>query len=103
MQDKEHAAVENNKRKEMLKEKDNFYKIILTTVEVIELEELEIAINKLTNPLPFRKAVYDVYYKLKVNDLVKRVGAAGKSGIYKITNSLNGKVYVGQSTDIGNR
>lgn len=57
----------------------------------------------MTNPLPFRKAVYDVYYKVKVNNLIKKVGAAGKCGIYKITNILNEKVYIGQSLDIGNR
>jgi len=75
----------------------------LSTVEDIELEELEIAISKLTNGLPFRKAVYDVYYKNKMLDLVKRLNASGVQGIYKITNILNEKVYVGQSVDIGNR
>jgi DNA-binding Lrp family transcriptional regulator len=103
MQDKEHAAVEVNERKEKLKEKDNFYKITLSTVEDIELEELEIAISKLTNAMPFRKAVYDVYYKNKMLDLVKRLKVSDVMGIYKITNILNEKVYVGQSVDIGNR
>jgi len=103
MQDKEHAVIAGNERKEKLKNKDNFYKITLSTVEDIELEELEIAISKLTNAMPFRKAVYDVYYKNKMLSLVKRLKASGVMGIYKITNILNEKVYVGQGVDIGNR
>ena len=103
IQNKEETAIEAAKRKEKLKDKDNFYKITLSTVEDIELEELEIAISKLTNDLPFRKAVYDVYYKKKMIELIKRVESSGVQGIYKITNILNEKTYVGQSVDIGNR
>jgi len=69
----------------------------------MELKELEVAISKLTNELPFRKAVYDVYYKNKVIDLIKRLEVDGVTGIYKITNIVNEKVYVGQSVNIGNR
>jgi hypothetical protein len=54
--------------------------------------------------MPFYKAVYDIYYKNKVNDLVLRVvGKERISGIYKITDISNGKCYVGQSVDIGDR
>ena len=103
-QSKVTAAVEAAKRYEKLKDKDNFYKITFNESEFVELEELSIAIAKLRNPLPFRKAVYDVYYKTKINNLVKKiVGTKKVSGIYKITNIENEKTYVGKSVDIGNR
>ena len=98
------AAVEANKREDEIKQKDNFYKIVLNEDEIEELFELNKAIKKLRNPLPFRKAVYDIYYKPKINDLVKRVVGIGRvTGIYKITHIESQKVYVGQSVDIGNR
>jgi len=72
--------------------------------EVDELNELNRVILKLKNPMPFRKAVYDIYYKNKINDLVDRiVGKEKVGGIYKITHIESGKTYVGQSVDIGNR
>lgn len=104
IQSKVSAAVDAAKRFEKLKDKDNFYKITFSESEFVELEELSIAIAKLRNPLPFRKAVYDVYYKNKINNLVKKIVGKDKvSGIYKITNTENEKTYVGQSVDIANR
>ena len=103
-QNKQHAAVEANKREDEIKQKDNFYKIILNEDETEELIELNKAIKKLRNPMPFRKAVYEIYYKPKINDLVKRVVGVGRvTGIYKITHIETQKVYIGQSVDIGNR
>src|SRR5690554_3021757 len=101
MKSKQSSIVESFKRAEKLKDKDNFNKISFTPEEVAELDELESVIRKLRNPLPFRKAVYDIYYKPKVNDLVLRVVGRGRvSGIYKITHIESGKCYVGQSVDI---
>lgn len=66
--------------------------------------ELNKAIKKLRNPLPFRKAVYSIYYQPKINELVLRVVGSGRvSGVYKITHIESGKVYIGQSVNIGNR
>ena len=98
------AAVEANKRADEIRQKDNFFKIVLSEDEVEELFELNKAIKKLRNPLPFRKAVYEIYYKPKINDLVSRVvGQGRRTGIYKITHIETQKVYIGQSVDIGNR
>jgi group I intron endonuclease len=61
-------------------------------------------VKHLKNPTPLYKAIYEIYYKNKVNDLVLRVvGAERVSGIYKITHIDSGKCYVGQSVDIGDR
>lgn len=101
---RQHAAVDSAKREDELRQKDNFYKIVLSEEELEELSELNKAIKKLRNPLPFRKAVYDIYYKPKINEMVLRVvGNVRRTGIYKITHSKSKKVYIGQSVDIGNR
>ena len=101
---KQNAVVESFKKLDELKNAESFHRIVLNEDEIEELEELNKAIKKLRNPLPFRKAVYSIYYQPKVNELVLRVVGNGRvSGIYKITHISSGKTYVGQSVDIGNR
>lgn len=98
------AALEDYKRREKMDADEDFYKVELDSVEKLELRELNEAIVKLRNPMPFRKAIYDIYYKNKVNDLVLRVIGKDKvQGIYKITHIESEKSYVGQSVDVGNR
>lgn len=71
---------------------------------MVEIEELRDVIQKLRNPMPFYRAVYDIYFANKVSDLVSNVVGRGRvSGVYKITEIESGKVYVGQSVDIGER
>jgi len=101
---KQNAVVESYKKLDELKNKDSHHRISLSDDEEVELIELNKAISKLKNPLPFRKAVYDIYYKPKINELVLRViGQRKITGIYKITHIDSGRTYVGQSVDIGNR
>lgn len=98
------AAIEGYKNLEKIKEAENYYKISFSSEEFEELAELNKAIKHLKNPMPFRKAVHEIYYKNKVNALVLRVvGSERISGIYKITHIESGKCYVGQSVDIGER
>lgn len=60
--------------------------------------------KRLKNPMPFRKAIYDIYFSKKVSDLVNNVvGKEKVSGIYKITEIESGRVYVGKSVNIGER
>lgn len=101
---KQDAVVESFKKLDELKNAESFYRIVLSPEEREELLELNKAIKKLRNPLPFRKAVYSIYYQPKINELVLRVVGSGRvSGVYKITHIESGKVYIGQSVNIGNR
>lgn len=101
---KHSAVIQTFKNIEEINNAENFHKIILSPDERFELDELNAAIRHLKNPMPFYKAIYDIYYKNKVNDLVLRVvGSERVSGIYKITHISSGKTYVGQSVDIGER
>ena len=98
------AAVQGFKNLEKLKEAENYNKISFSPEELDELDELNKVMKHLKNPLPLYKAIYEIYYKNKVNDLVMRVvGNDRVSGIYKITHIDSGKCYVGQSVDIGDR
>lgn len=98
------AALEDYKRREKMDADEDFYRVELEPVEKLELKELNEAIVKLRNPMPFRKAIYEIYYKNKINDLVLRViGRVKVQGIYKITHIESEKSYVGQSVDVGNR
>ena len=103
-QSRQNAAVESFKKLDELNNAETYHKIVFDRQEIDELKELNHAILKLRNPMPFRKAVYDIYYKNKISDLVNRiVGKERVGGIYKITHIESGKTYVGQSVDIGNR
>ena len=59
--------------------------------------------DQLPNPLPLFKAIYDIYFRTEVSDLVNRTAASSKTGIYKITNTTNDRIYIGQSTNIADR
>lgn len=70
-----------------------------------ELKELYEACSKLklANPVPLYKAIYELYLRGPVKNLGVNLGAVGICGIYKIVDTVNDKVYVGQSVDIAER
>lgn len=75
----------------------------LSERSIEEMKELYQVCNRLSNALPLYKAIYELYLKVELGDLVRRLGVAGKCGIYRITNIKNGLVYVGQSVSVGDR
>lgn len=85
--------------------KEKFYTLQLEDSDVEEIDELMEVLPRLRNPLPLRKAIFDIYYRQPVRDLVNRVvGQQDRpTGIYKITLLETGECYVGQSVDIGSR
>lgn len=84
--------------------KENFYMINIPSSDIYEIEELEKIVPKLTNARPLRKAIFDIYYKEHVKDMINRITEGKRiSGIYKITEPKTGMCYIGQSVDIGNR
>lgn len=80
-------------------------RLALSDRSIEELRELYEACGKLrlTNPTPLYKAIYELYLRGVVKELGVKLGAVGICGIYKITNVVDGKVYVGQSVDIAER
>jgi len=101
---KHSSAIETFKKLSEIELKESFYRISFSSEEKEELLELSKAIKILRNPQPFYKAIYEIYYKNKVSDLVNRVVGKGRvSGIYKLTHISSGKCYIGKSVDIGER
>lgn len=71
--------------------------------ERAEVAELTDVCRHLRNPVPLYKAIYETYFRTPVGTLANDLGAKGKCGIYRITDRVNGKLYIGQAVDIGDR
>lgn len=98
------TIVQYNKTQEEKKQQINFYKLNIQDEDLIEIEKLKEVAKTLRNEEPLNKVIWKVYYEKPTADLIGRiVGQKEKIGIYKITNLLNQKCYVGQSNQIGER
>lgn len=98
------AAVEANRRAQEMKEQKNFYRLVLTDIDLLEIERLREVAPFLRDSEPLNKVIWKVYYENPYTDLIGRVvGKQVKTGIYKITNLHNGMCYVGQAVNIADR
>lgn len=75
----------------------------LSSRSIEEMKELYGVCHRLSNAIPLYKAIYELYLRVELGDLIRRLGVAGKCGIYRITNVVNGMVYIGQSVNVGDR
>lgn len=101
----EAAAIDARVRMYEENNEDTFYKINLTEQDILEINELEQILPHLRNGLPLRRAIFDIYYRGPVKDMINRIlGQESRiTGIYKITLIETGECYVGQSVDIKSR
>lgn len=99
------AAVEENKRKEYMKEKEMYYRLVLTSQDLVEISHLREVEKYLKDPSPLNKVIWKVYYEKPYTDLIGRVFGQKKNitGIYRITNVNDGRCYVGQAVDVPER
>lgn len=91
-------------REKELKEKEDFYKIVIPENDQEDIEVLKTIGPRLRNKEALNKLIYDVFVKRPLNELIKRV-TNGKeiSGIYKITYIKTGEAYIGKTTNISTR
>lgn len=91
-------------REKEIKEKENFYKIVIPENDQEDIEVLKTIGPRLRNREALNKLIYDVFVKRPLNELIKRI-TNGKeiSGIYKITYIKTGEAYIGKSTNISTR
>ena len=99
------AYIEEQKRKEEMNTKLDFYRLKLSDTEmsdVIRLTEISSSINQ---PDILKKLIYKTYFEKKMNDLLGRVIGANSeiSGIYKITHIESQRSYIGQTTNMKDR
>ena len=104
LQLKRAAAIEDAKRQEEMRTKEDFYKLQITETDLADILELKTVEKKLSKKEVLNKLIYKVYFEKPYTDLAGRVvGKETKTGIYKITNTLNQKVYIGQAVNIAER
>ena len=98
------AAVEASKRAAEMVDKQNFYRLNLSSTDIEEIRKLREVIPYLRDSEPLNKVIWKVYYEKPYTDLVGRVIGSGlHTGIYKITNIENNMCYVGQAANIADR
>jgi outer membrane murein-binding lipoprotein Lpp len=98
------AAIEDAKRQEEMKTQSEFYKLQISIEDLDDICELKQVEKKLSKKEVLNKLIYKVYFEKSYTDLIGRVvGKETKTGIYKITNTLNQKVYIGQAVNIAER
>lgn len=98
------AAVAASKRAAKMIEQNDFYRIIIEESDINEIKKLREIIPYLKDPEALNKVIWKIYYEKPTTDLIGRViGNERKTGIYKITNTIDNKCYVGQAVDVGSR
>lgn len=80
-----------------------FHKIHLKKSELEDILELKKVEKLIHNKDVLRKLVYKTYIETPMNEMFNRLGIKTEPGIYKITNMIDKKVYIGQSTNVRNR
>lgn len=97
-EDKYNEVIEQFKRQEKIKQDKDFYRIVLKQSELEDVRKLKAIAAELHDPSILYKLIYKTYYERPFNEMVGRVVTErGDTGIYKITNLENGRVYIGQT------
>ena len=98
------AKVEARKREQQIDDdKDNF-RLNLTDRELRDIKLLNSIKDELSSPAAVNKIIWSNYYQpMAKTKFPKIIGKSTTCGIYKITNTVTGEAYVGQSNDLYKR
>ena len=94
------AAIDANRKRLM---ENSLFMLPIGDVDKAEIIELMDVCRHLRNRVPLCKAIYETYYRTPLSSLINEAGAKSICGIYKLTDTTNNLVYIGQSVDIGER
>lgn len=98
------SVTEANKRIELEKNEKDFYRCLISEQDQEEIKRIRSIEPYLRDKDALNKVIWKVYYQKPYTDLIGRViGNKIKTGIYKITNLENNKVYIGQAVNIADR
>lgn len=98
------ATMEASLREEEIKNKLDFYCLKPKTNDINDIRTLEGIKYQLNNPRILSMLIWSTYFQKDMTTLCNRIlGLNTITGIYKITNQINNKCYVGQSVDISKR
>ena len=91
-------------RQRAIDEQQDFYRVCLAPEVANDVDWLNSIRKNLKKPEIIDKIIYDNYIAKPVLEMVKRVlQNTTCSGIYKITNTKTGEIYIGKSVDIKSR
>ena len=91
-------------RQRAIEEQQDFYRVCLAPEVSNDVDWLNSIRKNLKKPEIIDKIIYDNYISKPVLEMVKRVlQNESFPGIYKITNTKTGEMYIGRSSDIRNR
>lgn len=98
-------AIEAKKRAEQEGLEKDYYRCVITEADIGEIAKLRNIEPYFRNPRPISKIIWESYYKDSFAALLARLVPEKNSvsGIYKITNLTNDKVYIGQSVNLAER
>lgn len=89
--------------REREKDKD-FYSLTISDIDLADVEKLEKLKRELHNPVILSKLIWTQYFQKQMSSLCDRVlGKTKICGIYKITDLINQKCYIGRSLDVAER
>ena len=98
------AAIAAAKREEEKLLEIDKYKILVNELDLLEINRLREIAPYFRNARAIYKIIWESYYRNNTTDLINRVIGAGiHTGIYKLTNLKNQKVYIGQAANIAER
>ena len=76
----------------------------VSELDLLEINRLREIAPYFRNPRAIYKIIWESYYRNNTTELINRViGTGTHTGIYKITNLKNQKVYIGQAADLASR
>lgn len=64
---------------------------------------LDDVVPRISNKDVILKLIWQEYFQKPAKEMLNNIGAKDAPGIYKITNLLNGKCYIGKSTKVASR
>lgn len=104
LETKINALIIINKKQEEEKEQLDFFRLKITEQDQKEIEALRSIESCLRNPRALNKIIWETYYRNPCSELLGRIIENNKkTGIYKITNINNSKVYIGQAVNLQDR
>lgn len=100
-QDKQNELIQQFKEQEEIKQKEDFYRIQLSSKDIEDIKKLREVADSLNSPSVLYKLIWENYYRTPFSSMCGRIIDKEKKpiGIYKITNRVNGKSYIGQTRD----
>ena len=92
------------KEQEQKEKESSFFKLNFSENQLKDIKKILLMTQELSNSQILYKLIWSEYYQKPLKELSLRVlGEKSVSGIYKITNTINGKIYIGRSTNVQDR